>query len=65
MTKILNRPGKGLYYHEIDITLKNTKERVTLGVYARNRLDASNYLILHEIWGTQHSVEYKNVNLLH
>lgn len=36
----------------------------TVYVYAKNQLDAHNYLILNGIWGTQHEIRYHSSNLL-
>ena len=60
----LNTKTEGTQLFEIDFTPKGTKERTTVSVYAKNRLDASNYLILNHIWGKQHEIRYANVNLL-
>lgn len=60
----LNKKTEGTQLFEIDFTLKGTKERTTVYVYARNRLDASNYLILNHIWGKQHEIRCAGVNLL-
>lgn len=34
----------------------------TVKVWAKNRLDASNYLILNHIWGKQHEIRVATVN---
>lgn len=60
----LNTKTEGTQLFEIDFTPKGTKERTMVSVYAKNRLDASNYLILNHIWGKQHEIRYANVNLL-
>lgn len=61
---IINRKAEGDYLFEIDFTPKGTNDRQLVHVWARNRLDASNYLILNHIWGTQHSIRYHSSNLL-
>lgn len=60
----LNSKFEGASLYEIDFTPKGTHNRQTLYVYARNRLDASNYLILNHIWGNQHSIRPHSSNLL-
>lgn len=60
----LNKKTEGTQLFEIDFTPKGAKERTTVHVYARNRLDASSYLILNHIWGKQHEIRCANVNLL-
>ncbi|NBI93242.1 hypothetical protein D3Z45_22415, partial [Lachnospiraceae bacterium] len=45
---------EGAILFEIDYTPKGTKEMKTVKVWAKNRLDASNYMILNHIWGKQH-----------
>ena len=53
----LNRPtNENDSLYEIDFTPKGTNEKTTLRVFAKNRLDASNYLILNRIWGKQHEI---------
>ena len=32
--------------------------------WAKNRLDASNYMILNHIWGKQHEIRVATVNLM-
>ncbi len=60
----LNSKFEGSFLFEIDFTPKGTRNRQTLYVYAKNPLDASNYLILNHIWGVRHSVRYHSSNLL-
>lgn len=48
------KPGDDLY--EILFTPKGEAEPITVYVYARNRLQASNTLILERIWGRQHEI---------
>ena len=60
----LNKKSKGMELYIIDFTPKGTSDRQEVGVYAKNRLDASNYLILNQIWGKQHSVRIATANLL-
>lgn len=52
----LNKQAEGTVLYEIEITRKGKKEREWLSVYAKNRLDASNYLILNKIYGKQHII---------
>lgn len=47
-------PGTNLY--EIVFTPKGTKQTTLVYVYAKNRLDASNFLIANQIWGKQHAI---------
>lgn len=49
---------------EIDYTPKGTKTMKTVSVWAKNRLDASNYMILNHIWGKQHEIRAATANLL-
>lgn len=55
---------RGMLLHEVVFTPKGEKEMISVYVYAKNRLDASNWLILNHIWGKQHEVRICNVNLL-
>ena len=48
------KPGDDLY--EVLFTPKGEAEPITVYVYARNRLQASNTLILERIWGRQHEI---------
>ena len=52
----LNTKTEGTKLYEIEITRKGQKEREWLSVYAKNRLDASNFLILNKIYGKQHII---------
>ena len=61
---ILNHKTNGTDLYIIDFTPKGTNDRQEVGVYAKNRLDASNYLILNHIWGKQHSVRISTTALL-
>ena len=58
---ILNRRKPGDSLLEIEFTPKGKKETVSLYVYAKDRLEASNYLILNHIWGKQNSIIYKSL----
>ena len=60
----LNKQTAGTILHEIDFTPKGKTERTNLYVYAKNRMDASNYLILNKIWGKQHEIRIHSTNLL-
>lgn len=55
----LNTRQEGMNLYEIDFTPKGTKEQLIIQVWAKNRLDASNYLILNKIWGKQHQITKK------
>lgn len=61
-TKMLNKNFEGATLFEIDYTPKGTHTRKTVKVWAKNRLDASNYLILNHIWGKQHEIRIATVN---
>ena len=61
---MLNRKFEGATLFEIDYTPKGMNTRKTVKVWARNRLDASNFLILNRIWGKQHEIRVATVNLL-
>lgn len=58
---ILNRRKPGDSLLEIEFTPKGKKETVSLYVYAKDRLEASNYLILNHIWGKQRRIIYKSL----
>lgn len=60
----LNTRTAGTELYEIDFTPKGTKEKINVYVYAKNRLDAHNYLILNKIWGKQHAIRIHSTNLL-
>ena len=62
--RMLNRKFEGATLFEIDYTPKGTKEMKTVSVWAKNRLDASNYMILNHIWGKQHEIRVATVNFL-
>jgi len=62
--RMLNRKFEGAILFEIDYTPKGTKEMKTVKVWARNRLDASNYMILNHIWGKQHEIRVATANFL-
>ena len=62
--RMLNRKFEGATLFEIDYTPKGTKEMKTVKVWAGNRLDASNYMILNHIWGKQHEIRVATVNFL-
>ena len=61
---ILNQKTTGTELYEIEFTPKGSKETKSLYVYAKNALDASNYLILNKIWGKQHRVICCTVNAI-
>ena len=60
----LNKKTTGTDLYLIDFTPKGTSKKETLGVYAKNRADASNYLILNGIYGKQHSIRISTTALL-
>lgn len=62
--RMLNRKFEGATLFEIDYTPKGTKTVKTVKVWAKNRLDASNYMILNHIWGKQHEIRIATVNLM-
>ena len=62
--RMLNRKFEGAILFEIDYTPKGTKTMKTVSVWAKNRLDASNYMILNHIWGKQHEIRVATVNLM-
>lgn len=53
---ILNTKTEGTELYEIEFTPKGSKTKEYKYVYARNSLDASNYLILNKIYGKQHAI---------
>ena len=59
---MLNKNFEGATLFEIDNTPKGTPTRKTGKGGAKNRLDASNYLILNHIWGKQHEIRIATVN---
>ena len=61
---MLNRKFEGATLYEIDYTPKGTKTMKTVSVWAKNRLDASNYMILNHIWGKQHEIRVATANLM-
>ncbi|MCD8107288.1 MAG: hypothetical protein LUE20_04925 [Oscillospiraceae bacterium] len=56
--QLLNQHTKGTELIEIEFIPKGTKKTIRLLVYAKNRLDASNYLIFNGIYGKQVSTSY-------
>ena len=61
---ILNQKTAGTDLYEIEFTPKGKAKKTNLYVYAKNRLDAGNYLILNHIYGTQHSIKIHTSNLI-
>ena len=59
---MLNRRFEGAKLFEIDYTPKGTRTIKTVKVWARNRLDASNYMILNHIWGKQCEIRISEGN---
>lgn len=64
MQQILNENAAGKDLYAIEFTPKGSKATTTVFVWAVNRLDASNYLILNRIWGKQHKIYSHSSNLL-
>lgn len=60
--KTLNQKQAGDKLYEIEFTPKGKTEKTALHVWAKNKLAASNYLILNKIWGTQHQILEKGEN---
>lgn len=61
---MLNKKTEGTDLYEIDFTPKGAKEMTQVYVYAKNRLDASNFLILNHIWGKQHAIRIHSTSLM-
>lgn len=57
-TRIFNPQDakKGLDLHEVTFTPNGKKEKELIYIYAKNRLDASNKLILAKVYGEQHEI---------
>lgn len=54
---ILNKKFDGAKLFEVNITPEGERNSMTIYVWAKNRLDASNYLIINNILGTQHEIK--------
>lgn len=63
MSGTLNQKAKGEILFEIDFTPKGKKSMETVYVYAKDKLGASNYLILNRIFGKQHEIRVHSSNL--
>lgn len=61
---MLNKKTEGTELYEIDFTPKGAKEMTQVYVYAKSRLDASNFLINNRIWGKQHAIRIHSTNLM-
>ena len=61
---MLNKKTEGTDLYEIDFTPKGAKEMTQVYVYAKSRLDASNFLICNKIWGKQHAIRIHTSSLL-
>lgn len=59
----LNNYYEGSSEFLIEFTPKGSTEKINLLVNAKNKLDASNFLILNKIYGTQHSVTLYNSHI--
>lgn len=55
-------PGAELY--EIDFTPRGTAEKITIHVWAKDRMAAHNEMILRKIWGKQHEIRLHSSNLI-
>ena len=64
MKNILNEKTKGARLYAVDMLPMGEHEIKTVYVYARNRLDASNWLILNRYYGEQFEIRYCSANLL-
>lgn len=65
MSERLNAKFEGAILWEIEYTPKGTKTRKTVTVYAKDRLDAHNFMIYNKIWGKQHEIRMAtNAHLL-
>lgn len=53
----INKQTAGTQLYTVNWTPKGTTESVEVHVWAKNRLDASNALILKKMWGKQNSIE--------
>lgn len=60
----MNKEFEGAFLYNIEFVPKGTNKTTWLSVWAKNELDASNYLILHNIWGKQVSIQPSTVNFL-
>ncbi|MCD8308867.1 MAG: hypothetical protein LUD19_03350 [Clostridia bacterium] len=60
----LNKKAEGTQLIEVELIPKGTKEAITVYIYAKNTLDASNYLILNKHYGKQLSFRYHTAALL-
>lgn len=56
MREINTWTEKGQDLYIVTITIKGQTKKTEIGVYAKNRLDASNILIRKGIFGTQHEI---------
>ena len=61
---ILNKQTPETELFEITYIPKGTSITKTVFVYAKNRLAASNYLIVKKMFGKQLEVKYSTVNLM-
>lgn len=61
---LLNKKTEGTILFEIDYTPKGSKEKKTVSVYAKNRMDASNFMITNKLFGKQHEIRVASVNLM-
>ena len=60
----LNAKFNGATLYEIEFTPRGGSEKILISVWAKNRLDASSFLILNEIYGIQHAIRIHTSNLL-
>lgn len=61
---VLNKKQPGDQLFDIEIVPKGETRSVIVSVYAKNRLDASNFMIRNRYYGKQIRITYANVNLL-
>lgn len=62
---ILNKREDGMDLYRITFTPKGKIFQAEALIWAKNRLDASNYLINNKIYGNQHSIEIDSTNLMY
>lgn len=60
----MNKKFEGATLFEIDFTPKGSKEMTQVYVWAKNSLDASNYLIYRHIWGKQSAIRVHSSNFM-
>ena len=53
---LLNQKTEGTQLYEIGFTPRGNQKQLAVHVFAKNRLDAHNYMILNHFWGKQHYI---------